>query len=292
VTVVVAFLCYDGVVVAVDSMLTTSSGNIPVAHHTGRKVEVLAGGQVFAFAGDLGQGARFRTMADGSHQLIANATHPLDYAIALTSNLIKQFNATGIANSINVNTILAFEHRNNTCCCVFEGAIQPRFLDKNHFFVSLGSGKLAADPFLRFLVDTFCEGNQPSVREALFLATWTVEHVIHTNPGGVAGPIRVAILKNDRTGVCTAMEVVDAEIDEHREAIESATQALRYWRDRLRTGGAAISIPRPFELQHSGGKAIVDMISEIQGPFIADVSSPLVADSAQSAPREEDLPHA
>ena len=63
-TVVVVFNCVDGVVIAADSMITPSIGGINVGHHHGRKIEVLAGPQLFAFAGDQGQGARFRVMAE------------------------------------------------------------------------------------------------------------------------------------------------------------------------------------------------------------------------------------
>ncbi|HMM73939.1 MAG TPA: hypothetical protein PKC22_17230, partial [Rhodocyclaceae bacterium] len=69
-TVVVAFNCTDGVVIAADSMITPNMGGINVGHHHGMKLAVLAGPQLFAFAGDQGQAARFRVMADGSHALI------------------------------------------------------------------------------------------------------------------------------------------------------------------------------------------------------------------------------
>lgn len=52
-TVVVTFLCDDGVVVAADSMLTPSFGGISVGHHDCRKVHLLENKQVFAYAGDL-----------------------------------------------------------------------------------------------------------------------------------------------------------------------------------------------------------------------------------------------
>ena len=42
-TVVVTFLCTDGVVVAADSMLTTSIGGVKVSHYTGRKLSILQG---------------------------------------------------------------------------------------------------------------------------------------------------------------------------------------------------------------------------------------------------------
>ena len=244
-TVVVSFLCSDGVVVAADSMLTSSLGNMPLAHHTGRKLAVLNGGQVFAFAGDQGQGDRIRIMAEGSHSQIEGKAHPIDYGLAISVSLTQQFQATGIANAVNVNAVLAYVHRDTPICCMFEGRIQPRLLDEDHFYSALGSGKLGADPFLRFLVDVFCQDGWPNVREAVFLATWVIEHVIHTNPGGVAGPIRVGVLERDENGAWMTYEVVDREIEEHGMAIESAMGALRSWRAGIMSGEAATAEPPP-----------------------------------------------
>ena len=77
-TVVVAFLCTDGVVVGADSMLTPSMGGQVVGHHKGLKVCKIDGEQIFAFAGDQGLGARFQIMAAGSHALAAQVGHPID----------------------------------------------------------------------------------------------------------------------------------------------------------------------------------------------------------------------
>lgn len=242
-TVVVTFLCSDGVVIAADSMLTSSFGNMPLAHHTGRKVAVLTGEQVFAFAGDHGQGDRFRFFADGSHEQIAQKDHPIDYGLHISANLIQQFQATGIGNTINLNAVLAYTHQGKSTCCMFEGNIQPRLLDEDHFYSAIGSGKLSADPFVRFLVEVFCQGGRPKVREAVFLGTWAIEHVIHTSPGGVAGPIRIGVLQQNDSNEFVAHEIPDQEIEEHRMAIESAVGALRLWRDKITTGEAGCETP-------------------------------------------------
>jgi len=248
-TVVVAYCCSDGAVVAADSMITPTlgvgSGTLNVGHHHGIKVYVLPGPQLFAFAGDQGQAARFRTLAEANHVAARQQAYALDYPLALTQALIQQFQVTGIANSIGVNTILSFLHREICHCCVFEGAMQPRLLDRDHYYVALGSGKLSADPFLRFLADIFCQSEQPTVREAVFLATWTVQHVIDVNPGGVAGPIRVAVLEKDDAGSFIARELPDTEIEEHKQAIESAGEALRSWRSSIQSGTAAQGVPKP-----------------------------------------------
>src|SRR5450432_3497648 len=101
------------------------------------------------------------------------------------------------------------------------------------------------DPFLRFITDVFCPAGRPTVREAIFLAAWTVQHVIDVNPGGVAGPARIATLERDGAGVLTARSLPTEEIDEHLQAIESAATALRKWRDEIQSGSAAVDAPEP-----------------------------------------------
>jgi 20S proteasome alpha/beta subunit len=232
-TVAVGFYCHDGIVVGADSMLTPSMGGINVGHHKGNKVHILTGSQLFAFAGDQGQAARFQIMADRSHALSVTVAHPIDYTLALTQSLIQQFQSTGIGQQVNVNTLLGFSHGGLHQLCVFEGIIQPRLLDAAHYYVALGSGKLSADPFLRFLVDIFCLNGPPSVREATFLTTWAIQHVIDTNPGGVAGPIRIAVMERDQNGAWNSRLLTDNEVDDRRQAVESARQSLRDWRDSL-----------------------------------------------------------
>jgi len=246
-TAVVAFLCADGAVIAADSMMTPSVAGIAVGHHKGLKVEIIAGPQVFAYAGDHGQGARCKIMADTRHADfgLGQGSHPIDYPLSLTEALIDQFDRTGVTTAaIDVSTVLAFVHDGAPQCCVFEGPIQPRLLDRHHFYVALGTGKQSADPFLRFLVDIFCGSKQPNVREAVFLATWTLDHVIETNPGGIAGPIRIAVLEPD-LNVYQPRTLPDNEIDEQRQAIENAEAALRRWRDEMQSGRAAEGAPHP-----------------------------------------------
>lgn len=239
-TVVVSFWCTDGVVVAADSMLTS------VAHHTGKKLRILRGDRVFAFAGDLGLGERFRIMADDMHESLQGMAHPLHYSSQLTISMLGQLRMTGIQDARDITAALAYIHGNAHHCCIFEGPLfQPRLLDENHFYCSLGSGMLSADPFLRFLVDIFCQNGPPNVREGVFLATWAVEHVIRTNPGGVAGPIRIGTLERNQQGNLAAREIPDNEIEEHRQAIESAYMFLRKWRNILQTTAQGDRIPPP-----------------------------------------------
>jgi len=84
-------LCSDGVVIGVDSMLTPTLGTLNVGHHHARKIDVLPGPQIYAFAGDLGQAHRFKTLAEVNHARPSQSGHPLDYPIALSQGLVAQF---------------------------------------------------------------------------------------------------------------------------------------------------------------------------------------------------------
>lgn len=240
-TIVVTFLCDDGVVVASDSMLTPSLGGINVGHHNGRKVYILEGVQLFAYAGDHGQGARVRAKAKEFIDKIEHFPDALGYVVDITRESIDQFHSTGvIGDQIEVNGALGFHFDGDFQSCVFEGMFQPRLLDADHYYAALGTGKLSADPFLKFLTDIFCKQGRPNVRQAIFLAAWVVQYVIDTNPGGVAGPIQISVLE-EISGVVFAREL---ETDEHTEAIASAGEALRAWRDSVQSGVAAEDAPR------------------------------------------------
>jgi len=173
-TIVVAIRCDSGVVVAADSMMTTFGSEGPLGHHKGKKISVLGGNKISAFAGDLGLGARFSLMAQHTSQdKIDEELDPLDYATQLSEDLVRKFARTGIPTDCQLAAILAFCHRENVCCCEFN-SLQPQLLDENLFYTSMGSGTLSTDSFLRFLVDTYCKNQMPSIGKARFLANWAV----------------------------------------------------------------------------------------------------------------------
>lgn len=247
-TVVVGFHCSDGVVIAADSMITPSLGNAAVGHHKGQKVFVPQGRQIFAFAGDQGVAMRALYVVE-QNPPDPGVLHPILHANHIWQTTSALFAATGLdLTKANLNTLVAFESNNSHQCCCFGigGLFQPMLLDSNNFFISLGSGKQFADPFLRFIVDTFCGAGQPTVADARFYVTWIVQHVIETNPGGVAGPIRMAVLSRNAQGQSEATEVPSDNVQEHLEAVEEAGQVLRDWRaGTLASPPTALPAPEP-----------------------------------------------
>ncbi len=102
-------------------------------------------------------------------------------------------------------------------------------LSVDNYYIALGVGKQTADPFLRFVTGAICT-SQPTVQQAVFLAYWTVEHVIQAGPGGVGGLIRIGTLRK-ADGTLIAEELTPEIVGEQRQAVADATQALRTWRD-------------------------------------------------------------
>jgi hypothetical protein len=231
-TVVVGFHCSDGAVIAADSMITPSMGNTAVGHHKGQKVFVLPGEKIFAFSGD--QGLAMRALY-AVEQYTAAAADTMQYAIGIWQGFNAELGKTGFQLATwnpNLNTLVAFTYNNAHQLCLFGsgGHYLPMLLGPGNYFVSLGSGKQFADPFLRFVVDTFCTGGPPTVADARFYVTWVVQHVIETNPGGVAGPIRMAVLSRNDKGQYSAAEIPSDDVQEHLEAVAEAGQVLRDWR--------------------------------------------------------------
>ena len=242
-TIVVAILCTDGVVVAADSMVTVNVEGLDARHHKSEKVAVLNGPQLFAGAGDLGLSRRFQFMADGAYDSIDATPHPIDYPLKLSRMVLEQFQSTGIKNTdaIELNTVLAYIHGNEPYCCIFDG-IQPRLLDKNYFYESLGSEKLSANSVLRFLVSVFSPNGPPNVSDGLFLATWTIQHVTNTNPDCInarpdcpAGPIHVRTLKYDFQGthqdtlVAQELTTINKDMATCKTRVRNTIRSLRDW---------------------------------------------------------------
>ncbi len=230
-------------------MITPNVGGMWVGHHHGRKVGVLPGQQVLGWAGDFGLAMRFRAFTEEHAAAIPGNPHPLSHGLALSQDYTNSCKNTNAGALDTLNAVLAYPHGGTHQCCIFDGNMQPRLMDEDHYYWALGSGKLSADPFLRFLVDIFCKDRRPNVREAIFLATWTVQHAIETTGGGVAPPIRVAVLEN-AGGVLVARELPETEIDEHLQAKSSAEEALRVWLNEIQSGVAAENaapVPTPAE---------------------------------------------
>jgi hypothetical protein len=107
------------------------------------------------------------------------------------------------------------------------------------WYVSLGSAQTITDPFLGLMRGVFWQSGRPTVKDAVFVVTWAIEHAIEVNPGGVNGPVRIAVLERQGSNF-GARVVSDDELEEHRQGIEEAKNRLRGFRSDIQ--GSADSI--------------------------------------------------
>jgi len=96
------------------------------------------------------------------------------------------------------------------------------------FMISLGAGKLFADPFMAHLLEAF-GGEQPNICLGTMLAVWTIEYAARASPGAFGGPVSVAVMERTVGGICTVRELAADEIDEQRNRMHGAAEALREW---------------------------------------------------------------
>ncbi len=62
-------------------------------------------------------------------------------------------------------------------------------------------------------------------KEGIFFTAWALLHAIEVNPGGINGPIQLAVLTNGSTGP-NARILDNSEIEEHRTSVTAAEEHL------------------------------------------------------------------
>jgi len=244
-TIVVGFLCRDGLVIAADSMLTLSAGAFDLAQRTGKKLYALPASHVFAYAGAQGLGERLRAVVEGQATGDANPANALVHTLNMSASALSGFRST-LVERPQVNGVVGFPFGAEPQVCVFEQDLQPRLLNEHSFYVTIGNGSVSAEPFLKFLADAFLNNAMPTVQEAVFLACWVVQYTIDTRPGGVGHPIRIAGLRRNGAAL-DQFELLDADVEEHRQAITEMTGHIRDWRARFADadGDDAPAVPLP-----------------------------------------------
>ncbi len=135
-------------------------------------------------------------------------------------------------------------HDQHYLCELAVQDFQPELKKSKIWFCSMGSGQMIADPFLALMREVFWPNDPPTLQDATLAATWTLDHAISVNPGGVNGPARVAVLERV-SGSLRARELTDDDLQEHRQNIEEAKGRLREYRSQQQATAPDIpDVPR------------------------------------------------
>jgi len=251
-TVIVGVLCKDAVVIGSDSSATFVTPELKgTIEQKTEKIETVDSRIIVAGSGEVGKGQRFKEIVRIASQ--NNKFSKGETAIGVTKHIsheaIKDFSFTFSGNASagefskhQYGAIIAFPLGSTLSLCEFHPFnFQPELKDKNIWFVSLGSGQNIADPFLAFIKNIFWKNEMPTRSEGIFATTWTIQHAIDVNPGGIKGPIKIATLELDKKGNAIARNLEEDQMAEHYERIEEINTYLK----NFKSIKASKNLPRP-----------------------------------------------
>jgi hypothetical protein len=235
-TAIVGVLCRDGVVIGSDSSVTFGPGpQFRTMEQPIEKLDVIGGGVIIAGTGEVGLGQRFSAIVRRAWEGKKFTGEPIELGKLLTREFLIDMEFTGLKPG-QYGALLAFPIGHSFHLCEFQlKDFQPEFKNKRLWYASMGSGQPITDPFLALMREIFWQEGLPTLQEGVFAVTWTLEHAILINPGGINGPVRIAVLEHGRKGQLEARLVPDTELDEQRQAIGDAKAQLSEWGKRLQT---------------------------------------------------------
>ncbi len=238
-TAIIGIYCRDGVVIGADS--SASFAHTPAfrtIEQRVRKLEVIAGQLILASTGAIGLGQRFSDVVE-RYWIDKKGTGKSHHEVVreLRQLACENFASTGVSKG-QCGALLAFPSSSakRPQLCEFSATdFQPEFKNDNMWFVSMGSGQPITDPFLGLMRRVFWGDTPPLLVDGIFAVTWTLNHVIELNPGGINGPARIAVLDDHSR----ARELTEDELQEHISNAQGAEKHLAQYKEILKGADAA-----------------------------------------------------
>ena len=251
-TVLVGILASDGAAIAADRQVTVGHVGLPML-----KIAPIGGDSLIASSGSLALGQKIRAVFETHHaelrtrpyaehlpameQAIRVVVTPTLQMAEKTRYVIPGAEHSALACSL---ACIPFADGLRLCHVDWDGSIYC--LNENLPYVTAGSGKINADPFIRFIWDVFWPepGHLPPLREAIFAAYWTVQMNIEYQSTGVGIGVDVWTVHRNADGSYAAAETDSARLEPSGMFIESMKQAMRAQRDlTFRNGDLPAEMP-------------------------------------------------
>lgn len=246
-TSIVGVFCKDGVVVGIDSSATFSiPPKIPTIEQPTDKLYLIADRMILASTGELGYGQRFSEVIKNINQQDGFRGSPVEIGKRLSREFIEDLRYTYVQPG-GFGALVAFAIENAFQLCEFSGAsFQPELKTARLWYCSMGAAQHITDPFLAFIRNVFWKAGQPSMHEGIFAAWWTLDHAIEVNPGGVNGPINIAVLERTKAYQIRARVLSADELGEHKQNVKEAKDRLRQFPEKHSPEAAKdLDIPKP-----------------------------------------------
>jgi len=232
-TAIIGILCQDGVVIGSDSSATfTHSAQFRTIEQIVKKIEVIQGQVILASTGPFGLAQRY-------HEIIkeywgngkGKGKGHIEIGKELCAAAYADFAFTGVRPGQYGALVALPCSKTGAQLCEFSVVdFQPEFKTKSMWFASMGSGQPITDPFLGLMRRVFWPDSMPLLNEGIFAVTWTLNHVIELNPGGINGPPQIAILDSKKN---QAKILSDAELAEHTNNAKTAERYLGKYKEIL-----------------------------------------------------------
>jgi proteasome subunit B (beta)-like protein len=188
-TLLIAILCSDGAVVAADRQATHGSLGMMTVGQPVTKIGILGTRVLFASSGHLGMGQQFEAFVG---RLSAESYFGQnDYAIAIrrvqdhfrpiaegafkTAAAAAQIFGQAAQADCICGSVLATSFKDGAKVIEITPQISVEYLTPELSFLSMGSGKATADPFLGFIKNVFWPDRLPTAREGALAAYWTIK---------------------------------------------------------------------------------------------------------------------
>ena len=247
-TAVVGILCSDGAIVGTDSAVTFASGQHRTIEQPTEKLGIVGDSVIIAGTGQVGLGQRFTDVVQNAWEakVFSNPTPALHKAKTLCKYACEDFAYTS-TRSGSYGALVAFVADNRAQLCEFSlNDFQSELKTEQLWYCSMGSTQSITDSFLALLRDILWTEGPPSLTDAVFAATWTLDHAVAVNPGGVNAPVRIARLCHGPDGQFKGEILEDSELQEHRQNVDGAKRCLLDYCKGLHTADTETpKVPRP-----------------------------------------------
>lgn len=254
-TVLIAIQCPEGIVVAADGAATFVMGQLPTAKQPARKLTIVDGSAIFGHSGMVGVGQRLLHVFEDawSQKQIGKKKDYSQLALELRNRFWQEVMQSEVAVIDNAGKTMGqlaraqaeqsflialppLKGEADPCVVHFDWKCSPERLNTSLPTVALGSGQPIADPFLSYVRHVFWNDKVPAtLADAMFVAKWTLHYVIATSPGGVAAPDQYVTLRRDAAGSWQAVELSEAELQEHTESVEALEEHMRGYAQKFRS---------------------------------------------------------
>lgn len=245
-TSLVGILCQNGVVIGSDSAATLGqSPHVKTIEIPTRKIDIFLDRVILASSGPVGLNQRFGAVIQGHwSQGLVDGKDALTIGKMLAASVIQDFGSTRVPQG-QYGALIGYVGNGQPVLCEFDANMQPELkeLDKL-WFVSIGSAQPITDPFIAFLRKLFWPEQPPNLEQGLFLAAAALDHAIEMNPGGVNGPIQIAVLEAEEGGQYRARYLDKDEISEHVAVVREAYSHFAQYAERWSPAGGQ-EIPEP-----------------------------------------------